>query len=104
MSLKMIELQIAIPRTHEAGRIQEQIQQREHAIQSHASDVVKKDQEFQSNSVVKQEQKGNASLQKHNGEGNQQHRNKKQKNQEKNKGNAQKKTHPYKGAFIDMNG
>ena len=28
MSLKAIELQVALPRTHDAGKMQEQIQQR----------------------------------------------------------------------------
>lgn len=100
----MIELQIAIPRTHEAGRIQEQIQQREHVNQSHASEMMKKDQEFHSNSVVKQEQKGNALLQKHHGEGSKKHSKKDQEKLEKNNEKGHTKMHPYKGAFIDMNG
>lgn len=43
MSLKAIELQVALPRTHDAGRVQEQLQQRSQITQDLATREMQKE-------------------------------------------------------------
>lgn len=101
VSLKAIEMQIALPRTHDAGKLQEQIQQRGQLHNDLASESVKKEDEKKKNTVVKQEQKDVTRFHKdgskkenfdHNGT-------KKEKQQQQ-----QKEKHPYKGTKVDFSG
>ena len=103
MSLKAIEMQIALPRTHEAGKIQEQLQQRGQHLQDHAAQRVTKEDELKRKTVVRNEQKTEAWLNK-DGSSPSHH-------EQENKGNKQKKNpkldhphHPYKGKRIDYSG
>jgi hypothetical protein len=57
MSLKAIEMQIAIPRTQDAGKIQEQNQQKNLIQQDHAAHQVQKDSERKQRTVVGEERK-----------------------------------------------
>ncbi|CAH0213332.1 hypothetical protein SRABI96_02222 [Peribacillus sp. Bi96] len=57
MSLKAIEMQVALPRTSDAGEIQEQNQQKSLVQQNHAAHQVKKDLERKQKTVVGEEQK-----------------------------------------------
>ncbi|HAQ06188.1 MAG TPA: hypothetical protein DCR24_01115 [Bacillus bacterium] len=105
MSLKAIEMQIALPRTHEAGKIQEQLQQRGQHLQDQAAQRVTKEDELKRKTVIKNEQKSEARLNK-DGSGSSHH-----ENENKNKETKQKKNsklnhphHPYKGKRIDYSG
>ncbi|UII57437.1 hypothetical protein LS684_08375 [Cytobacillus spongiae] len=103
MSLKAIEMQIALPRTQDAGKLQEQLQQRGQILQDQASDRVLKDDEKKRTTVMKHEQKEKAKFHEKEGSKGQdqsfsdQTPNKKQKELEK-------QEHPYKGHSIDYSG
>jgi hypothetical protein len=103
MSLKAIEMQIALPRTQDAGKIQEQLQQRGQHLQEHAAQSVTKEDELKRKTVIKNNQKQEAHLKKDDGSSNQ--------NQEQSRHNKQKNIdshiqqhHPYKGKVIDYSG
>jgi hypothetical protein len=102
MSLKAIEMQIALPRTQDAGKIQEQIQQRGQHLQEHAAQSVTKEDELKRKTVLKNEQKNEAQLHKDgNGKDQQRHQSEqKMKKQEK----LVQQHHPYKGKMIDYSG
>lgn len=102
MSLKAVELQIAIPKTFDAGKIADQHQQNTINQQIHANEALKKEierKQFAVNEtdkmdVVDDEKEGEAQ----NGQSaNQQ--------QKKNKQQLEKKAqHPFKGNFFDFSG
>lgn len=102
MSLKGVELQIAIPKTFDAGKMADQHQQNTIHQQMHANEALKKEIERKQFSVndtenmdeitEEEEHGGNASNQSMLSK-------KKQKEQEK-----QKVKHPFKGNFIDFSG
>lgn len=100
MSLKAIELQVALPRTQDAGKLQEQLQQRGQIMQDQFKEQVHKEQEKKRTTVSKNESKQKAVFLN----------NKDQKEQQQQKSNKQKKetiqeiTHPYKGTKIDFSG
>lgn len=103
MSLKAIEMQIALPRTHDAGKIQEQLQQRGQHLQEHAAQSVTKEDDLKRNTVVKNNQKQEARLNKDGSQSSQQ--------QQKGRDDDQSKDehpvvphHPYKGKVIDYSG
>lgn len=102
MSLKSIEMQIALPRTQDAGKLQEQLQQRGQLQNDFASENVKKEEDKKKNSVIKQEQKDVARFHKDRHgreETEQQQREKKEKERQK-----MKEMHPYKGTKVDFSG
>lgn len=101
MSLKAIEMQIALPRTHEAGKLQEQLQQRGQLHNDLASESVKKEDEKKKNTVMKQEQKDITRFHKdgRNKEGHNHNGTKKENQQQQ-----LKEQHPYKGTKVDFSG
>lgn len=106
MSLKVIEMQIALPRTQDAGKIQEQMQQRSQVQLDHAAHEVQKEVEKKEHSVFKEERK--PPLQFNAQEGNPDKgpflkQTKKKKKDEKKAANSSQK-HPYKGKSIDYSG
>lgn len=102
MSLKAVELQIAIPKTFEAGKIADQHQQNVIHQQLHANEALKKELERKQLAVNstenvdaitdEDEQNGNGESQSPAGE---------KKNGEQEQPKAQ---HPFKGNFIDYTG
>ena len=64
MSLKAIEMQVALPRTLDAGKIQEQMQQRSQNMIHIANDAVQHESEKKRNSVIKNEQSAETKLHK----------------------------------------
>ncbi|MFS0782274.1 hypothetical protein [Bacillus sp. 1P06AnD] len=52
MSLKAIEMQIALPRTQDAGKIQEQLQQRSQIAIDSAANEVKREEKKKEQSVI----------------------------------------------------
>ncbi|KOP82159.1 hypothetical protein ACFFHH_25915 [Cytobacillus solani] len=105
MSLKSVEMQIALPRTIEAGKIQEQLQQRGQNMNDIGVQQTQKEEEKKRSTVIKQEQKGNVKLSQKQQE-NQQGTNGQQENEEQKeeKEKKQKEYHPYKGTLIDFSG
>lgn len=105
MSLKSVEMQIALPRTIEAGKIQEQLQQRGQNMNDIGVQQTQKEEEKKRSTVIKQEQKGNVKLSQKQQE-NQQGTNGQQENEEQKeeKEKKQKEYHPYKGTVIDFSG
>lgn len=106
MSLKVIEMQIALPRTQDAGKIQEQLQQRSQIQLDHAAQEVQKEVLKKEHSVVKEERK--LPVQFHAQQGNPdkgpfvKQTKKKKKDDEKISSSSQQ--HPYKGQSIDYSG
>lgn len=95
MSLKLIELQVALPRTQDFGKIQEQLQQRGQHMQEQIVAGAKKQDERRRKQVNKKDKTDPTSL--HLNQSNQQ-QGKQVKNQN------QKEQHPYIGKTIDISG
>lgn len=106
MSLKVIEMQIALPRTQDAGKIQEQLQQRSQIQLDHAAQEVQKEVEKKEHSVVKEERK--SPVQFHAEQGNPDKgpfiKQTKKKKKEEKKTTSISQQHPYKGQSIDYSG
>jgi hypothetical protein len=102
MSLKAIEMQVALPRTIDAAKLHEQQELRSQQINDQANEVLQKETAIKQQNVMKNEQSAQAHLLK---DGQlHKHKNKKHhKEIEKFKEN-QKENHPYKGTMIDFNG
>lgn len=102
MSLKGVELQIAIPKTFEAGKMVDQAQQQVLAQQAHANEALKKELERKQKVVNNTEGMEDINEEEQAGveyiEGT---RKKKKKNHEKPEKKAQ---HPFKGNFVDFSG
>lgn len=102
MSLKGVELQIAIPKTFEAGKMADQAQQQVLAQQAHANEALKKEVERKQKIVNTSEGMDEISEDEEaDGEyvtGIYKKKKKKQDQQEK---QAQ---HPFKGNFVDFSG
>lgn len=105
MSLKGVELQIAVPKTYDAGKVAEAHQQSVIQQQYQANDALKKDIERKrlapgesegTEKVVNEEEKKEPDL----------NYNKKDKKDEKEKKEKPKKAaaHPFVGNFIDYRG
>lgn len=103
MSLKSIELQVAIPRTFEAGKVQEKQQQREQIVYENTS-AVQKDAEIKRNQINKNEKSSEAKLHHDKKDKKQQHDTKENQHREANKKEEKTEQHPYKGTFIDYSG
>jgi len=100
MSLKGVELQIAIPKTFEAGKMIDQAQQQVLAQQAHANEALKKEVERKQKIVNTSE--GMDEISEDEDAGGEYltgiHKKKKKDQQEK---QAQ---HPFKGNFVDFSG
>jgi hypothetical protein len=101
LSLKSIEMQVALPRTHEAGKLQEQLQQRGQLQNDFASQSVKKEDDKKKSTVMKQEQKGLTRFSQ-DGHPNEHHRQGGSKKEKQQKELIEQ--HPYKGTKVDFSG
>lgn len=102
MSLKGVELQIAIPKTFEAGKMAEQAQQQTLAQQANANEALKKELERKQKVVNTSESMDEISKEEEaGGEYIKSTRRKKKKSDEKTTKQAQ---HPFKGNFVDFSG
>ncbi|WP_042471963.1 hypothetical protein [Bacillus ndiopicus] len=101
MSLKGVELQIAIPKTFDAGKIADQQHQNNILQQMHANEALKKELERKQKAVNDTENLNAISDEEGHNEANaeQQNKKKQQTNEEKVKAH-----HPFKGNFIDYSG
>lgn len=103
MSLKAVELQIAIPKTFDAGKIADQHQQNTINQQLHANEALKREIERKQFSVNEAEEMDAISEDEDEKRSGSEHApNKKQK---KNKQQLEQKAqHPFKGNFFDFSG
>ena len=107
MSMKSVEIQIALPRTHDAGKLQEQLQQRGQLQHDLAVRDMKKEEQVMKSSVTRHKQKDVARFHHHkvdseNSEGN---RKRDKGGKSKTKANKGKRlNHPYKGNMVDIRG
>lgn len=104
MSLKGVELQIAIPKTFEAGKIADQAHQQVLANQAHANEALKKDIE-RKQTAVNITERTDEITDDNESEGqytNQDNNPKKKKNNAQNE--LKKAYHPFKGNFVDFSG
>lgn len=100
MSLKGVELQIAIPKTFDAGKIAEQKQQRAVISQELANAETEKQAQKNKESVLQSEKTAKADRDNRSKEEREQQEPTEQKQQEEEK----KTSHPYKGSFVDFSG
>lgn len=100
MSLKGVELQIAIPKTFEAGKMVEQAQQQASAQQANANEALKKELERKQKIVNTSEGMEQISEEEEAGV-EYIHGTRKKKKKQKPKKQAQ---HPFKGNFVDFSG
>ncbi|SHR13661.1 Uncharacterised protein [Mycobacteroides abscessus subsp. abscessus] len=102
MSLKAIEMQIALPRMQDASKLQEQLQQRGQQQNDVAANTVAKEVEKNRISVNKHEQKEQVPLKDHQRDKNENQQGK--RNRKNKESQPVKEVHPYKGNFFDFSG
>lgn len=103
MSLKLIELQIALPRTQEAGQIQSQLETRGQHMQEILADAARKENEQKQHQVPRNNKNEGVQLNKEHSSNEYQHQKRKNKT-EKELPHEEKENHPYKGKSIDFRG
>lgn len=103
MSLKGVELQIALPKTFEAGKALEQHQQNVIQQQHQANEALKKD--IQKKQLALVESEGTEEIKNDKEQQDSQYENKKRKKKKKEEQQENKKAkHPFKGNIIDYRG
>ena len=108
MSLKTVEMQVALPRTLDASKLSEQLQQRSQLANDLAAAQNQKESELKRTSVVKEERKAEAKLHRENHE-HPNHQSSRQRSmvdleEEKHEKQEKKEKHPYKGLKFDISG
>ena len=100
MSLKGIELQIAIPRTFDAGKLTEQKQQQPQIDHGHAQTLNEKELLKNRETVMQSDKFARTNPDSKSGQQEKESssRNRQQREEEK------KAMHPYKGSFVDFTG
>lgn len=106
MSLKAIEMQVAIPRTPTAGKIQDQLQQRGQVVQDHIGMEQNKVDEKKRKQVLAatetEKKRLNNDDEASSGD-NPKHDNQ-NKQQQQRKQEIERAKHPFKGNFVDFSG
>lgn len=97
MSLKGIELQIAIPKTFDAGKVAEQKQQQSQLNQDLANALTERQAVKNKETVLEAEKFAKTDADKENSEDDQAQDEKRRNHKEK-----EKAIHPYKGSFVDF--
>lgn len=103
MSLKGVELQIAIPKTFDAGKIADQHQQNTINQQLNANEALKREIERKQFSVNESEEMDAISDDEENSQPGQEQSNRKN-NKENKQQLEQKAQHPFKGNLFDFSG
>ena len=104
MSLKAIELQVAIPRTQDAGKLQEQLQQKSQIGHDLAAREMQKEAEKQEKAVTKNERKDKLRFKDTPSERQGQSEPENRKEKEGKERDMHAGRHPYKGTAIDFTG
>lgn len=99
MSLKGIELQIAIPKTFEAGKVAEQKQQQSQLSQDNASLLTERQALKNKETVLESQEYAKMDADGKSNEQNEQTHDEKETKEE-----GKKSRHPYKGSFVDFSG
>ncbi len=99
LSLKAIEMQVALPRTQDAGKLQEQLQQRGQVMNDIASQASLKEEERKRRSVIENGETTFVSL-----SDKEQNEQQQPQSNHKKKHKLEKESHPYKGQLIDYSG
>ncbi|SER53139.1 hypothetical protein [Psychrobacillus sp. OK032] len=100
MSLKGVELQIAIPKTFDAGKVAEQLQQQSAVNQANAQAASERQLEKNRETVLESNQTTEANLENKEKEQAEQERKKREKKEREMK----EAKHPFKGNFVDFSG
>jgi hypothetical protein len=100
MSLKLVELQVALPRTQDVGKIQDQLQQRGQHMQNQIADGLQKQDERKRKQVGKSDKKEKSSLHLDQSSPNGVNLTSRKKESD----HEQKEQHPFKGNIIDVSG
>jgi hypothetical protein len=103
MSLKLVELQVALPRTQDLGKLQEQLQQKGQLVQDHLASAQQKEDIDKRKQVNKYDETTKNRLQKDGQNSNGTYDPKKSKKQNKQMQQSEAH-HPYKGNLIDIEG
>lgn len=105
MGLKLVELQVALPRTQDIGKIQEQLQQRGQHIQEHLAAAQQKEESQKRKQVNPSEETAKNRLHKdgQNSNSSSDHDSKNKRKQTK-QNQQDQSHHPYKGNLIDIEG
>ena len=101
MSLKGVELQIAIPKTFDAGKVVEQQQQHINNQQMHANEALKREVERQQTVVNETDGLTNISEEE---ERERQQQQREEEERKKKQQLAKRAKHPFKGNFVDFSG
>lgn len=105
MSLKSIELQIAIPKTFDAGKQVEQAQQNVHGNQAMANDALKKQLEKNHTLLLHSEETRNLRREDPQSNGQLAQQQQQEQSSHLNEGESNEKTvHPFKGNLFDFSG
>lgn len=99
MSLKGIELQIAIPKTFEAGKVTEQKQQQSQLSQDNANVLTERQALKNKETVLEAEE-----FAKTDADGKNNDQQEQSQNGQETKEEEKKSKHPYKGSFVDFSG
>lgn len=99
--MKSIEMQIALPRTQDAGKLQGDQQQRAHAQFQANNEMIHKEDRLKQQTVIKGEQKKGVQNNRDESSSQQQNQQSSKKNPNP-KDNKGKVDHPYKGRHIDI--
>lgn len=104
MSWKAVELQVALPRTHDVGQLQEQMQQRGQLVQDQLQQAQLREQLLNRTSVKKMNEKDDLKLTDQE-EGNTANDDRQESKQyEKHDEQKESVKHPFLGKFIDYSG
>lgn len=104
MSFRAIELQVALPRSQDVGKIQDQLQQRGQVSQDQLAHDQKKLDELRKHQVSKFEESEESKLERERQEQKQRERAMQQHKKKQKKAEVVQETHPYKGKFVDFSG
>ncbi|WP_419961650.1 RNA polymerase subunit sigma [Psychrobacillus sp. BM2] len=99
MSLKLAELQIAIPKTFDAGKVADQIQQQSAINQSNAQAASERQLEKNRETVTKNEAMETSSHEEERERAEQERQKREKKERE-----VTETKHPFKGNFVDFSG
>lgn len=102
MSLKSIEMQVAIPRTQDASKMQEQLNRQGQQFQETLTEKQLKEEQLKRQQVNKYDDVEKRDISDDEEQTQQQEQEKKQKKQQKMENQAHKTNHPYIGNRIDF--
>lgn len=102
MSLKGVELQIALPKTFEAGKLAEQAQQQVNTGQELANEALQKKLERNRTTVLESEK--SAQISEDDPSDKKENKQKQERKKEKEFSSLKQAQHPFKGHFVDFSG